>query len=1124
MSSELASFALEVLSLTSHHTDSTSGKDVVECVPEAGCVLATAEAAEASSGKRRTKAAREADPASLSFYPLVRSLGVPIVQLSAGFKHVLMRTSTGVLFGQGNNSFGQLAPSTSSSRGVASHYDTPVLMFPPPGSSESSVVDCAAGTQHSCAVTKDGRILTAGNGSHGQLGREGSDKQLLPAPVPGNPQIVACAAGNDHTVVLDREGQLYSVGRGDEGQLGLGDGSRFDVLSFTKIPVPPTRDGAPRAFVAIDAGQLFTLALERRPDLADGDRVWSCGSNTMGETGRGHDVSVNVSSTLRPIRDHAFGRIRQLFAGWKHAGVVLADGTLQVWGCNRQGECGLGWPGGANGRSVVSGQSKLSSRPSSTRSSGRSARSRSNSGTPSLTDETDATPTMGDSLLVPSWDAVKSRSSPASLSPRSVEQVRADLSPPSSSKGIGAIGSDGNGSDVDDLVSDMLDDLVVVQRSKTAQRNAVSQPGSRRRNVGPGRSSATGGDEASVAVPKVAVVVEENLERAMWARDDGTEGTKRKLAHPVVWRPRTVEGPLAGVRVVAAAGGWKHTVVVTESGDVWTTGANQYAQLGAPATVPWSYARPATYVDYQRDDSSVVPTPLSDEELLRGLADRVDERALRLPESEVSLPSLPALPSFGVPQAVAGPPPDDASAGPADAPRATRFFFAQVSTGTPSATATGAVAASGNGTFVAMAGPEANPLVLDLQLLWEGGALVDTQLVTRSGDSVLVHASMLLGRAPRIADALQVNVATVAGRRIPWHYVVDTDSLIVLQLLADYLYSDTLDSPPDGSLWPVAEMKALEALATRLGLVRLAELADRARLVAASSNSGDGRLPPVSPSTLIADLSGLLENDDARFDCVIFHVGDRELAAHRAILAARVPGLCEELGVDLYDDEALGESGDGEDGETVAQVVFVEDEVGPTDPAHFAVLLEFAYTGRISVTSADEVLPLLRLAHRLHVGPVVDRCVDLLIFPHPLSPVDRRHAEPPVPLVGAVDAPWLGDLANAIGRPRLARYAAAMCRAYGWHVPGSVRAVLQMAKEEEEEEEENESDEDMDESDGGSRRGSRVRLPVPRRRSRRRSSSGGGGEDDGSSGGSRLSVSPRSVLAKVGDTLRSRFV
>jgi hypothetical protein len=383
---------------------------------------------------------------------------------------------------------------------------------------------------------------------------------------------------------------------------------------------------------------------------------------------------------------------------------------------------------------------------------------------------------------------------------------------------------------------------------------------------------------------------------------------------------------------------------------------------------------------------------------------------------------------------------------------------------------------------------------------------------------------MLLGRAPRIADALQVNVATVAGRRIPWHYVVDTDSLIVLQLLADYLYSDTLDSPPDGSLWPVAEMKALEALATRLGLVRLAELADRARLVAASSNSGDGRLPPVSPSTLIADLSGLLENDDARFDCVIFHVGDRELAAHRAILAARVPGLCEELGVDLYDDEALGESGDGEDGETVAQVVFVEDEVGPTDPAHFAVLLEFAYTGRISVTSADEVLPLLRLAHRLHVGPVVDRCVDLLIFPHPLSPVDRRHAEPPVPLVGAVDAPWLGDLANAIGRPRLARYAAAMCRAYGWHVPGSVRAVLQMAKEEEEEEEENESDEDMDESDGGSRRGSRVRLPVPRRRSRRRSSSGGGGEDDGSSGGSRLSVSPRSVLAKVGDTLRSRFV
>jgi len=1058
---------------------------------------------------------------------------------------VLLRTSTGLLFGRGNNSFGQLSPSIrTSTRTVASHYDTPVLMHPQPGSSDSPIVHCAAGTQHSCAVTRDGRVLTAGNASHGQLGREGSDKLLLAAPVPGDPHIVACAAGNDHTVVLDREGMLYSVGRGDEGQLGLGDGSRFDVLSFTKLPVPPTRSGKPRAFVAIDAGQLFTLALERRPDLPDGDRVWSCGSNTVGETGRGHDLSANVSSSLRPIRDHVFGRVRQLFAGWKHAGVVLADGTVQVWGCNRQGECGLGWPGGANGRSEVSGVSRRSSRPSSARSSGRSARSRSNSGTPSVVGDEDgggtASSPPGDSLHVPSWDAIKARSSPASLSPRSAEQVRADLSPPSS--GIGGALGDGEG--VDDLLSNMLDDLVVVQRSKATQRNAVSQPGSRRRNSADSRggTAAVGDDRARSVAPKVALVVGENHERAMWGRDDGSEAAKRKLAYPVVWRPRTVEGPLAGVRVVAAAGGWKHTVVVTESGDVWTTGANQYAQLGAPATVPWSYGRPASYVDYQRDVQSAEPPPLSDEELLRGLADRVDERALRLPEKEVSLPSLPALPSWGACAAAAGVAPDDALAGPADAPRATRFFFARVTTGTPAVMATGPVAASGNGTFVALAGPEANPLVLDLQLLWEGGGLVDTRLATRSGDTVLVHASVLLGRAPRIADALQRQPTVVAGRRIPWHYVVDTDSPTILGLLADYLYSDTLDLPADGGMWSIAELKGLEALAAKVGLVRLAELADRARLVVASSSAGDGRLPPVCPSTLLADLSSLLASDDARFDSVIFHVGDKELAAHRAILAARVPALCEELGVDLDGDDDMNEAGrgsggvdgdasDGDDDDdacSVAQVVFVEDELGPTDPARFALLLEFAYTGRIAVASVDEVLPLLRLAHRLHVGPVVDRCVDLLIFPHPLSPVDQRHVSPPVPLIGAVDAQWLGDLAHAVGRPRLARYAAALCRAYGWYVPASVRAVLQLAKDEGDEADLYDEDEDKDDGAVAERRSSRSRLPVPTARRRRKSSTGGEGDGDGSSSsssssGSRLSVSPRSVLTKVGNTILSRF-
>lgn len=109
-------------------------------------------------------------------------------------------------------------------------------------------------------LTDNGRVLSYGRGSRGQLGHgdvENVDNgcaQLIDA-LDGVP-VKAIAAGGWHSIALSREGDVYVWGWNESGQLGY---SR-DTISMKALPLP-LEISEDDCFMAISAGSRHSMAV-----------------------------------------------------------------------------------------------------------------------------------------------------------------------------------------------------------------------------------------------------------------------------------------------------------------------------------------------------------------------------------------------------------------------------------------------------------------------------------------------------------------------------------------------------------------------------------------------------------------------------------------------------------------------------------------------------------------------------------------------------------------------------------------------------------------------------------------------------------------------------------------------
>ncbi|MFQ5550196.1 MAG: CARDB domain-containing protein, partial [Gemmatimonadales bacterium] len=163
-------------------------------------------------------------------------------------------------------------------------------------------VQIATGQWHTCGIDPSYKAWCWGSNSSGQVGDPstvGTDV-FAPTMVDGGHSFVRLAAGLEHTCGITMEGKIYCWGRGDQGQLG-------DALfSNSATPVQADPGGQVFFFTDVTAGIAHTCGIQANQAL------WCWGLNDEGEFGDGTTNStgdaVNIvgasGAAIHAGRDH----------------------------------------------------------------------------------------------------------------------------------------------------------------------------------------------------------------------------------------------------------------------------------------------------------------------------------------------------------------------------------------------------------------------------------------------------------------------------------------------------------------------------------------------------------------------------------------------------------------------------------------------------------------------------------------------------------------------------------------------------------------------------------------------------------------------------------------------------
>jgi hypothetical protein len=248
-----------------------------------------------------------------------------VIQLDAedGFDYALL--SDGTVKAWGQNERGELGDGTT----IPSMSAVPVEGL-------ANVVQVDGGNQFGLAVESDGSVWVWGNYGGGSVD--------VPEEVPGLSHVVQVSAGNGHSLALLSNGTVMAWGANNDGELGNGN------TKTKTVPVPVT---GLRDVRAVSAGNLFSSAL-----LDDGT-VMTWGDNAFGQLGDGSTVNSDV-----PVAVKGLTGVTEVSAGGNldtngHMLALLANGTVEAWGDNGEGQLGDGTHASSTNPIVVGGSDPL---------------------------------------------------------------------------------------------------------------------------------------------------------------------------------------------------------------------------------------------------------------------------------------------------------------------------------------------------------------------------------------------------------------------------------------------------------------------------------------------------------------------------------------------------------------------------------------------------------------------------------------------------------------------------------------------------------------------------------------------------------------------------------------------
>lgn len=266
--------------------------------------------------------AQSAEPRELQFDTAADEL---VVGVCAGHWYSLAWTSKGNVFSWGDNTFGELGAGDKRSHDGIVPVDTPSGVRPK---------DVACGGHHALLVTPEGRVFAWGKNNVGQLGNGEASNEGVPSPTAVPPlvnledaeKVNRVYAGYGHSALLTSRGNVFVAGDNGLGQLGTGSGAPH---STTFIAVPALED---LRGVELALGRAHTMLVTANGEL------FGFGGNQHGQLGMGDTASKPTPHRVAELGD---GKAKHVFAGSYNTFVAMDNGELFVWGRNNAGQLGM---------------------------------------------------------------------------------------------------------------------------------------------------------------------------------------------------------------------------------------------------------------------------------------------------------------------------------------------------------------------------------------------------------------------------------------------------------------------------------------------------------------------------------------------------------------------------------------------------------------------------------------------------------------------------------------------------------------------------------------------------------------------------------------------------------------
>uniref|UniRef100_A0A8C1E1L1 HECT domain-containing protein n=1 Tax=Cyprinus carpio carpio TaxID=630221 RepID=A0A8C1E1L1_CYPCA len=195
---------------------------------------------------------RKDHPGSPSAQHVQSLSGVPLAQISAGGDHSFVLSLSGVVFGWGKNSAGQLGLGDTTDR----HVPTVVNSL-----NRKKTVSISCGGEHTATLSKGGTVFTFGSGGSGQLGHKSFRDEHHPRVVAElwGSEVSQVTCGRHHTLVsVASSKMIYSFGCGMQGQLGNGEMIKQSVPFPVDLPTECNHD---YTIEKIIAGENHSFAL-----------------------------------------------------------------------------------------------------------------------------------------------------------------------------------------------------------------------------------------------------------------------------------------------------------------------------------------------------------------------------------------------------------------------------------------------------------------------------------------------------------------------------------------------------------------------------------------------------------------------------------------------------------------------------------------------------------------------------------------------------------------------------------------------------------------------------------------------------------------------------------------------